>query len=49
MVTKIIGKYLDRLRRDRLTVLFFGKTGVGKSSTLNALFGDKSATEDDDD
>ncbi|MFZ1025815.1 MAG: GTPase [Limnoraphis robusta] len=46
MVTKIIGKYLDRLRRDRLTVLFFGKTGVGKSSTLNALFGVNWATDD---
>lgn len=25
-------------KKDKLTILFFGKTGVGKSSTLNALF-----------
>ena len=29
-----------------LTVLFFGKTGVGKSSTLNKLFGLNWATDD---
>ena len=29
-----------------LTVLFFGKTGVGKSSTLNKLFGLNLATDD---
>jgi uncharacterized protein len=29
-----------------LTMLFFGKTGVGKSSTLNALFGLNWATDD---
>lgn len=33
-------------KKDRLTVLFFGKTGVGKSSTLNALFGLNWATDD---
>ncbi len=32
-------------RKDKLTVLFFGKTGVGKSSTLNALFGLNWATD----
>ncbi|MDB9495998.1 50S ribosome-binding GTPase [Spirulina major CS-329] len=31
-------KYLPIPRRNTLTVVFFGKTGVGKSSTLNALF-----------
>ena len=30
---------------DDLTVLFFGKTGVGKSSTLNSLFGLNWATD----
>ncbi len=34
------------LKSDELTVLFFGKTGVGKSSTLNALFGLNWATDD---
>jgi len=33
------------LKIDQLTVLFFGKTGVGKSSTLNALFGLNWATD----
>ena len=32
-------------KKDKLTVLFFGKTGVGKSSTLNALFGLNWATD----
>ena len=31
---------------DVLTILFFGKTGVGKSSTLNELFGLNWATDD---
>lgn len=31
---------------NELTVLFFGKTGAGKSSTLNALFGLNWATDD---
>ncbi|MFB2834321.1 GTPase family protein [Floridanema evergladense] len=34
------------LKSDTLTVLFFGKTGVGKSSTLNSLFGLNWATDD---
>lgn len=37
---------VDLLKSDELTVLFFGKTGVGKSSTLNALFGLNWATDD---
>ncbi|MEB3886279.1 GTPase [Lyngbya sp. CCY1209] len=38
-LTKIIRSPARWLEKDRLTVVFFGKTGVGKSSTLNALFG----------
>ncbi|MCT7960961.1 dynamin family protein [Laspinema sp. D1] len=38
-LTTIIRYPARRLEKDRLTVVFFGKTGVGKSSTLNALFG----------
>ena len=38
-------KYLVPAKKDKLTVLFFGKTGVGKSSTLNALFGLHWATD----
>ncbi len=33
------------LKPDELTVLFFGKTGVGKSTTLNSLFGLNWATD----
>ena len=36
---------LVRVKNDTLTVLFFGKTGVGKSSTLNVLFGLNWATD----
>lgn len=38
-LTKIILHLVRWLEKDRLTVVFFGKTGVGKSSTLNAMFG----------
>jgi predicted GTPase len=38
-LTTIIRYPARWLEKDRLTVVFFGKTGVGKSSTLNALFG----------
>lgn len=38
-LTKIIRYPAIWLEKERLTVVFFGKTGVGKSSTLNALFG----------
>lgn len=51
-LTKYLAKYLAKIRRylpwsnkDTLTILFFGKTGVGKSSTLNALFGLNWATD----
>ena len=37
--------YLSPTKKDKLTVVFFGKTGVGKSSTLNALFGLNWATD----
>jgi predicted GTPase len=42
MLNKLLG---FRSKKDKLTVLFFGKTGVGKSSTLNALFGLNWATD----
>lgn len=38
-LTKIIRSPARWLEKDRLTVVFFGQPGVGKSSTLNALFG----------
>lgn len=38
-LTTIIRYPARWLEKDQLTVVFFGKTGVGKSSTLNALFG----------
>ncbi|MCT7989908.1 GTPase family protein [Laspinema olomoucense] len=38
-------KTLVGVKNNTLTVLFFGKTGVGKSSTLNALFGLNWATD----
>ncbi len=51
MVEKIL-RYLSQItiylfptKKDKLTVVFFGKTGVGKSSTLNALFGLNWATD----
>lgn len=42
MVNNLFGLWS---KNDKLTVLFFGKTGVGKSSTLNALFGLNWATD----
>ncbi len=40
-----VNKDVALLKPDELTVLFFGKTGVGKSSTLNSLFGLNWATD----
>jgi len=40
-----VNKGVALLKPDELTVLFFGKTGVGKSSTLNSLFGLNWATD----
>ena len=42
---KIIRSFAPFVKNDRLTVVFFGKTGVGKSSTLNAVFGLNWATD----
>lgn len=45
MIERINSHKTVLVKPDELTVLFFGKTGVGKSSTLNTLFGLNWATD----
>ena len=44
--TKEISEFYHKLQETEVNILFIGRTGVGKSSTINAFFGTKYAETD---